>query len=427
MLTLPTNHWSIGQKIAFRFFFLYFAIFIVFNPNIDLPIVTSILEAIGNLMQRFIPWFAQRIFGLKEKITVFTNGSGDTTYNYFLWLFGFLLALIGTAICSGLDRKRNHYSTLWYWISVAIRYYLICNMITYGLVKVIKLQFPFPSLHKLMQPAGNMSPMGLAWSYIGYSKTYNTFIGIAEILGGLLLVFRRTTVIGALVTISVMLNVFMMNMSYDIPVKILSFNTVLMCLFLLWNNFKQLFKLFFQHKTIQFSAQEFPHTKKWQRVSALSLKWLFVGFVIISNLFDSIEGQKIRGTKAPKPPLWGIFNVQRFVKNNDTLPPLQTDTTYWKSLIIDRSGTAVVRFMNDSAKRYAFEVDTIVKRIVVYNQGDTTKKYSLAYLLNNKDELTLTGRLWGDSVDLQLKKYDINNFRLVNRGFHWINELPFNR
>ena len=67
---------------------------------------------------------------------------------------------------------------------------------------------------------------------MGASKTYTIFSGFAEVIGGFLLFGRRTRTFGEpWLVFAVMMNVFMMNMSYDIPVKIYSFHLMLMAFF----------------------------------------------------------------------------------------------------------------------------------------------------------------------------------------------------
>ena len=422
----PTS-WSASKKIAFRFCFLYFFIYAFLNPNNEMPVVNLFYEWFNGLMQKFIPWFAKAILHISPDITVFTNGSGDTRYDYVLWLFGFLLAIVGCIIWTLVDKKRTQYQTLLYWLTVILRYYLFYTMVMYGLFKVIKLQFPFPTLNRLVQPYGDSSPMGLAWTYMGYSTTYNYFTGFAELLGGFLLLFRRTTTLGALVCFAVMTNVFMLNMGYDIPVKLLSFNTILMSLFLLRKDIKNLLNFFFLNKPTQPNNLNFPYTKKWIGYTAQTVKWLFVSFIIIANLVEAIQGQKEYGDKAIKPPFYGIYNVQSFVRNGDTILPLQTDTTRWKQLIVNYAGVASVKLTNDSIKRYSFEVDSLQKNVVVSKQMDTVNKYNLQIFKADSITYFLNGKLWGDSVSIKLKRFDENKFRLVNRGFHWVNEYPFNR
>ena len=159
----------------------------------------------------------------------------------------------------------------------------------------------------------------------------------------------------------------------------------------------------------------------------VALKWLFIVFIVWVNLSAAIDGQKEYGDKAIKPPFYGIYNVQSFVRNGDTILPLQTDTTRWKQLIVNYAGVASVKLTNDSIKRYSFEVDSLQKNVVVSKQMDTVNKYNLQIFKADSITYFLNGKLWGDSVSIKLKRFDENKFRLVNRGFHWVNEYPFNR
>ena len=53
--------------------------------------------------------------------------------------------------------------------------------------------------YRLIEPFGNFSLMGVLWASIGASRPYEIFAGCAETLGGILLIFPRTTTLGALV------------------------------------------------------------------------------------------------------------------------------------------------------------------------------------------------------------------------------------
>src|SRR5579859_7088073 len=189
--------WSSGQKLTFRFFFIFFLLYIFFNPNGVLPFSETLFESYIQPFHRLIPWIGRHILHLSYEITVFTNGSGDTTYDYVVFLCIFIIAIAGSLAWTALDRHRSSYQKLYYWLRVVVRYYLAITMLSYGSAKVFKLQFPFPDLDRLLEPYGNSSPMGLSWTFMGYSKGYNYYIGLSEVVGGLLLFFRRTTPAGA--------------------------------------------------------------------------------------------------------------------------------------------------------------------------------------------------------------------------------------
>jgi uncharacterized membrane protein YphA (DoxX/SURF4 family) len=437
----PTQPWTPTQKGGFRFFCCFFLLYIFPFPLNSIPFVNelsgisekltgwynAVFDAYTNMWHAIIVWIAKNILHLSYPITVFSNGSGDTTYDYVLLLTHFLLALLATIIWSLLDKNRESYRKGYYWLRVLVRYFLIVNMLGYGFAKVFHLQMPFPYLSQLVQPFGDKSPMGLAWSFIGYSKLYSAFSGWCEVLGGLLLIFRRTTTLGALVSAVVMFNVVIMNFSYDIPVKLYSSILFLMAVFLLAPDTQRLLNvLWFNQPALPVIRLQNRFSKRWLHITARSLKWIFILYALWSGIYGSLQSQQQYGDKAPRPPLYGIYNVATIVKNNDTMPLLLTDTTLWKQLVIQRAKSATVKLMNDTMRRYNFVVDTAARSATVYADADTLNKSTLFYT-TDAAAITLRGQWKKDTVYMRFTKYDVNRFRLVNRGFNWINEYPFNR
>ena len=84
--------------------------------------------------------------------------------------------------------------------------------------------------------------MGLLWTLMAESPAYTFFAGLGDVVGGLLLAFRRTATLGALVTFGVMVNVMMLNFCYDVPVKQYSFHLVMMALLIALPDFPRMFK-----------------------------------------------------------------------------------------------------------------------------------------------------------------------------------------
>jgi hypothetical protein len=218
-----TPAWSLPRRLLFRFTFVYFVLYLFPFPLDIIPYVGVIGQWYQSLWNAIVPWVGKHLFHVD--ITVRPNGSGDTTYNYVQVLCYLVLALVAAALWSLLDRERPHYARLHGWLRVYIRFGLASVMISYGAVKVIKSQFPNPTLDRLLQPFGDASPMGLLWTFIGASMAYSVFSGACEMLGGLLLVSRRTTILGALFSIAVLGNVVMLNFCYDVPVKLYSLSS----------------------------------------------------------------------------------------------------------------------------------------------------------------------------------------------------------
>lgn len=425
--TLTVQSWSSFQKIAFRFSFLTIGLFVLLVNNGAYPFYYNIFGWMVELLHAFIPWVGKNILKLSYDITVFTNGSGDTTYDYVILFAILCVAVPGTLIWSLLDRKRKNYSTLFYWLTVAVRFYVGFMLFNYGMYKVIKMQFPFPGVGRLMQPYGNSSPMGLAWTFLGFSKGYNLFMGVAEV-AALLLLFRRTVTIGAIITLMTTANVMAVNYFYDVPVKIVSTSLFLLTVFLLIPDLKRLFKFFFTGQTVSLPAMPAPIIhKRWLRITGFSLKYLVIAWVVIVGIIEIAASSKEYGDAAPKTPLYGAYFVKSFVVNNDTVPPLMTDTTYWKHLIIQWGEYAQIKFLNDSTRGYSMKIDTVARTLYLKQRLDTTNKSLLTYQLVDDKNILLKGTVKNDSVAILLNRKTEKDFRLTNRGFRWINEYPFNR
>jgi hypothetical protein len=268
--------------------------------------------------------------------------------------------------------------------------------------------------------------MHLLWTIVGFSKAYSAFTGWSEVIGGLFLLFRRTTLLGALITAMVMFNVFMLNMCFDVPVKIYSATLVLMACFLAAPDAKRLWDLFIAHQSfIPQPIKPLFANRRWH-IGSIGLKILFIGYYLLYQcVWDNRQSQTVYGDLAKKPPLYGIYDVQSFQKNNKILPPLFTDSTYWRKMIISYPGGTQVQMANDSTKYFVFEVDSTLKSVVMHRYRDTLKN-KLFIEQPTPEDLTLKGLYGSDSILVHLKRYDEKQFLLMRRGFNWVNEFPYN-
>jgi len=444
-LTAEPTYWSSSQKIAFRFFVLVFTLYIVCNPNGILPYTDSLPTGYLKPFYDFIAWIGAHILHLDKPIIVAITGSGDTTFDNVVLGLIFLVSIIGTVLWSIRGRNTANYNKLLYWFTVFIRYYVATTMISYGLFKVIKVQFPAPSFGRLLEPVGKLSPMGLAWTYMGYSIGFNYFTGAIEVFTGLLLFFRRTSTLGALIGLVVTINIMAINYCFDVPVKILSTMLAAMCIFLLLRDTGRLMNFFFRNKeTIPSNITPRRFNAAWKNNTLTIIKYVLIFYVLFFGLLVSLDAEKQSGGAGEKPPLYGIYNVATFIKNRDTLMPLTTDTTRWRKFMINSNGSTQIQMMDDSVIRYSFKPDVKTHTIVAHASGDTINKFHLIYNLTkpglaelknfkgiNKTDtatyLVLKGTWKKDSVEIWMRRLDPNGFPLFQRGFHWINESAYNK
>lgn len=81
--------------------------------------------------------------------------------------------------------------------------------------------------------------------------------------------------------------------------------------------------------------------------------------------------------------------------------------------------------MNEALDKYDFEFDDVQNQLIFNRENDTLKAQFFVNFKTDK-ELYLKGNLEEDTVLILLKRKPKSDFRLVNRGFHWINESIYN-
>jgi hypothetical protein len=305
--------WMPAQRVMFRFAFAYLVLYIL-----PFPVPGDPNGTYANLWHALVPRVGRQVFGVE--ITVRPNGSGDTTYNYVQVFCYAVMAAAVAAVWTLLDRKRTAYPRLYRWLRVYVRFYLAAMMITYGSVKVIKSQFPAPHLDRLLQPFGDASPMGLLWTFMGASESYNIFTGAGEILGALLLTTRHTTLLGALVSFGVLSHVAMLNFSYDVPVKQFSMHLLAMALFLMAPDLGRLARMFVLNRAVEPVVFRPLSRTTWVNRGAILLRTLVVASFLGMALYGAHQARKTFGDLMPRSPLYGIWNVETFHPVSHTDP-----------------------------------------------------------------------------------------------------------
>lgn len=97
---------------------------------------------------------------------------------------------------------------------LALRWYLIFYMINYGWAKVTLNQFGVHDLSILEKPLKDIDSFYVAWHLYGRSSFFNLVTGLLEIIGGILLIFNRTTLIGALLILSILAQILIIDIAF---------------------------------------------------------------------------------------------------------------------------------------------------------------------------------------------------------------------
>jgi uncharacterized membrane protein YphA (DoxX/SURF4 family) len=418
----PSPPWSLGKRILFRFVFIYLVLYKLPFPLKEIPWAGEIItQPYKDLWDRLVPWAGKHLLGLD--VAVRRGGSGDSTYNYVQILCFLILAAAVTAVWTVLDRRRPEYTRLDAGLRLYVRFALASAMLVYGAYKVVPAQFALPFPGQLIEPFGESSPMGLLWTFMGASSAYSIFAGAAEMVSGVLLAFRRTALLGALVSVAVMTHVVVLNYSYDVPVKLYSSHLLAMGVFLILPDLRRLLNLFVLNRPVEAAAARPPRARF--RRTALVAQALLVAAYSGYLLDRSYEASKEGGNLLPRPPLYGIWTVEELEADGVARPPLLTDATRWRRVIFEYADYVTIQLMDGSRSDYGLILGK--RRLALTKLDDPSWRPSFTYQETPPGLLALEGTLDGRKTRLTLRREDESSYRLVSRGFHWINETPFNR
>ncbi len=425
--------WSAPARVGFRFAFVYLLLYCL--PGSGESSIFAGLPWIGERLSELArkPWIgvwhwtAVHVFHLSGAVTMpHPTGSGDTTLNYVQAFCNLLIAGVGALVWTVLDRRRTEYQTLYAWLRLLLRFSLAFAMLGYGFIKIFPLQFQPPQLGTLTEMYGESSPMGLLWTFMGASAPYTMFAGALEATAGMFLLFRRTTLLGALMTMGVTLNIVMLNLCYDVPVKLFSMHLLGMATFLTLPYWPSLWDFFILHRAAKPHGVWLPpSSRRWVRVAGAVLQALVIVSVLASNLWGGYTGYRESYGNSSTQPLAGIWRVTEFkVGENETAPAAMIAP--WTRMVIGaRYGGRVTDRDGESA--------------AVWVEGDTTKRTlhlegkrwahvaDLSYADGGDGHVLLKGEVDHRPATVSMEKVADRPFLLTTRGFHWISEDPFNR
>jgi hypothetical protein len=253
---------------------------------------------------------------------------------------------------------------------------------------------------------------------MGTSRSYNIFLGSLELLAGICLLFRKTRLFGSLLAISILLNIVAVNFSYNINVKIFSCFLLLLGLLIMAPAAKRLYRFFFTYNNLPAPQWEPSYVSPGIRRVYITGKVMVIGYMGWCLLAVYIQSGNFNDDKAARPPFHGAYEVTAFIKNNDTLPPLLTDTYRWKRVFIHRRDYFIIQFMNDGMQDYDLYCDTARKEWRIRKTTDKTEAV-LHYGQTSDTTIRLTSMIGMDSLLIDLRRIDLGKLPLLQKEFNW--------
>lgn len=304
----------------------------------------------------------ENLFQLATYRTSFVPESeyaGGNVIGYYNWIIALFVAVVFVVVFGRSTRNKLSLDddSIYHWLRVLLRYRLALAITFIGIVKVIPIQIPEPTLSELHTEYGDFMLWKLYYLTNGIATAgYLPVIGALEVVAGLFLLNRRTAVIGAGLLLATLLNVVIVNYVYEIGEQVYSSFLLLVAFTIFLHDLPRFFNLLVKNNAAT-PDQFIPHFTQsiWKY-----RPYLQVVFLIIIGSFSIVAYGVWKDSNYPFPKQegvsrWkGVYDVEEFVWNGDSIAHSLTDSLRWKDVVFEAWNTVSVRsnlkFPADSLK-----------------------------------------------------------------------------
>ena len=330
--------WTALEKIAFRIVFV-FALFV------SGPTSPHWYENLVNYNWSHLHWhmlYALTAETGSPKIVSIASESGKWGLASYANIAAILLiSTVAASIWTYFDRDKKEYRNLYYWMRVLIRYQVGFSIVAWGFRKLVPMQMVWPPTNLLNTAMINMQEQKLYWQSVGIVPNYESFLGLAEVLAGGFLLFRKTTALGGALTLVVLGNVAIANHVYDGSVHIPSFTYAILGAIILWYDFPYIWKLLVKEEDVT-PVHYYPVLdRNWQKYGRWTLKTIGLGIFVGVGFYLHASGDlKYRLPEAAAlEGAPGYYHVSEFRLNNKILPYSPLDTVRWHDAVFEKWAT----------------------------------------------------------------------------------------
>jgi hypothetical protein len=366
-----------------------------------LPFTYSFFPQLGiELTNRFASiseWIVKDLFGASIYASPETSDSAAQFAQAFLLL---TIAVLFTLVLK--KQKRFSEIQVGQFLHTSAAYILAFFLLKYGIDKLFQFQFYAPEPNTLFTPLGLLSKDILFWSSMGTSSSYNTFMGLLEVIPALLLLHHRTRLLGGLIALGVLVNVLMINFSFDITVKLLSMFLVIVSLFVISPFLKNLYSFFILHSESSVKPEKrlilTPKVRMIVKSTVLILLFAEV-------LFSYARIGSFNGRKMEKIAHFGSYEVMQIDADVLGYKNLKRIHVHSKGYLIleDEEGQFV-----DFPIRIAPDQSIIVR-----------KENARIFVSKKRAKVVFEVRKDGVSTEVLTKEIDLDKLPARDDGFHW--------
>ena len=277
------------------------------------------------------------------------------------------------------------------WVYRGLRFFVCAFLLLYGFAKLTGAQFTILN-SELDKPMGQVSGFWLTWYYFGYSSIYGNLIGCVQILGAVLLMFRKTTLIGACLLLPVVGNIFLVNIFYGIALDtpVISFLLLAALMGILAFHKNELLEVFWTKQNSAFPDQPSKKSVMFGKYAFRALLLLAMGAYLyyVAN-YNNRFPTPIDGT-------WDIVSVTP--QSGPTANQLAT--IFFER---NRAHMCVFKQKDGSYAQHRFELDQSRRTITIWDQWleKGNKIFDGSYQLSGND-LRVSGKFANNTEETVL-------------------------
>lgn len=286
-----------------------------------------------------------------------------------------------------------NYTAFW---QNAVRYTLALDMMMFGFQKFCHQQFYVP-LGMLDDPFTAIPNEMLMWAFMGRYHSMVDIIASLEILGGALLLFRKTRLVGAFVLLPMLLNIMLLDLYYlNLLVQVYVAIELLAIIYLILLECRRLVEFFLNAKgnapLYNFRRQGIGYAVK-------------ASVIIIPSLALSMHHYPTNYTE-----ITGKYEVRRVFINNIDQTRAPCRDSVLTHLFIDRYDLVLgyPDYRNKVIGRYRYNPET--KQITVAFHYPMKDTLTATITPGNGEMKTLVGKMGGKELKVEMERVTpVNN------------------
>lgn len=412
---MAQQEWTKPQFFLLSTTTLFVGLFVITTLG-PLHWMPSLRSSFNGTAMQMVHWSAQIFFGHSND---FYSPISSDSLGLLIHCFNLLLLSIVAAFLFLFRMPSSTALDQWYyWLRTFLSYYIALQMLLYGFNKVFKYQFYLPEPNTLYTNVGEIPRDLLFWTVMGTAYGYTVFAGLLEVLAALLLLFRRTRLVGGLLTIILLANISAINFGFNISVKIYTLFYILFTGIILFPHIARLYAFLLQNRWVERSDWEPTYNRFPTRLAYANIKTMIVGLFLLESLYPYFKANNFNDDQHARPAFHGAYEADSFVQSAVSYPDESIYPWRWSKAFVHRRGYFVVQYQNGKTQDYEFTYSEEEGFFELTNTS-TQQASRLNYFALPDGSLRLEGVLDKEPLQVFLDKLDWRSLPLLQHEFYW--------